>query len=439
MPKIMSVERSYYINKNIEIFTKNRLGQFSKFLDKTPIFVTYYHINKALSRYDIGTGSISAELGSQSPIRFNKIKNFPIYNIPELKPDLVYDETGIDIDIDCSDLVILPNTIKPIPGDYFIVKIPNTKEFLFRVNSIRYNTIQSNDFYLIDADLKDIGNDLEIGRMPGQIVEEYLTVFENIGTQNTCFLKTTDIEYINNLADLYQTLRDYYKDTFYIRDLNTFTYRTGRWSECGKEIYRNDQYLEKFINRSNIFYEENTETTLVLTPADIRQNHFESNFKNTLYHTVLTRRTDFLRPYCYYITSYIEGRFSIYNVMGKCGESIYLFPFKEPIEDVENRPMPIVEKLDPPQCVPTWNLSRAPLYFDSEFIKMILKKSISTDNYFEVIIFNFIYNQKMKIDRNIVISMLDNDEFTFKFLPMIIYIIGSMYQDYFVTENEIDN
>ena len=41
MPKIMSVERSYYINKNIEIFTKNRLGQFSKFLDKTPIFVTY--------------------------------------------------------------------------------------------------------------------------------------------------------------------------------------------------------------------------------------------------------------------------------------------------------------------------------------------------------------------------------------------------------------
>ena len=42
---------------------------------------------------------------------------------------------------------------------------------------------------------------------------------------------TTDIEYLNSLADLFYKLRDYYKNAFYVRDLNCFTYQTGKYSE----------------------------------------------------------------------------------------------------------------------------------------------------------------------------------------------------------------
>ena len=145
MAQILSVEKPQYINQVIDIYAKNKVGQYSKFLDKAPIYVTYYHINEAMSRADVGTGNIESELGIRSPIRFNKIKNFPIYNLPELKPDIEYDENGYDIELDCNDLVILPNTIKPRPGDYFIVSLPGMKEYLFRVTNFRYNTIQSNE------------------------------------------------------------------------------------------------------------------------------------------------------------------------------------------------------------------------------------------------------------------------------------------------------
>ena len=193
MARIQSVEKAKFINQNIEIYSQNKVGQYSKFLDKNPIFVTYYHICNTLTRTDTGTGGIEDEIGPKSPIKYNKILQFPMYNIPEIKPDIVWDETGYDIDLDLSDIVILPNTIKPTPGDYFLLDFPGIKQYLFRVNNFRYNTIQSNDFYTIDCDIKDIGVDLEDKRMKTNIVDEYQTVFDNIGTQDKCFVKSSDI------------------------------------------------------------------------------------------------------------------------------------------------------------------------------------------------------------------------------------------------------
>ena len=191
MARIQSVEKSKFINQNIDIYSQNKIGQYSKFLDKNPIFVTYYHICNTLTRTDVGTGGIEVELGPRSPIKFNKILQFPLYNIPEIKPDIVWDETGYDIEMDLSDITVLPNTIKPTPGDYFLLDFPGIKQYPFRVNSFRYTTIQSNDFYMLSADLRHSGDNCcnEIEKL---VVESYHCVFENIGTQDNCFIKLDD-------------------------------------------------------------------------------------------------------------------------------------------------------------------------------------------------------------------------------------------------------
>lgn len=455
MAQILNVEKPQYINQVIDIYTKNKLGQYSKFLDKSPIYVTYYHINENLSRADVGTGNIESELGARSPIRFNKINNFPIYNIPELKPDIEYDETGYDIELDCNDLIILPNTIRPRAGDYFIVSLPGVKEYLFRVNNFRYNTIQSNDYYMIDADVKDIGINLEDKRMIGQIVETFLTVFENIGTEDKCFVKTTDVEYLNSLADLYYKLRDYYRNAFYVRDLNCFTYQTGRWSETGRPIYRYDMYLESFINKSHIYYDENSEESLMLTPADAVNGDFHFTFDMTLYNAILEKSFELLRPYCYLTTDVISMRYSIFNVMSYVGESAHLLCYKDSLSNNKNKNINIScgcgngvittnntetwYDLNPmPKCTPTWSLGDGIEYFNSDFLKMLLAGKIDTDDYCELIIFNYMHDISMKIDRKEIINHLDKDEHTFYFLPMIIFIIGAMYKKYFVSEKEIE-
>ena len=103
MAKIIQNERSPFIEKAAEIQAQNRVGQFSKFLESNPLFVTYYSINRQLSMTDSGFGDVEEFLGPTSPIRFNEIKEFPIYGINDLIPDIENDEQkGLDLTLDVS-------------------------------------------------------------------------------------------------------------------------------------------------------------------------------------------------------------------------------------------------------------------------------------------------------------------------------------------------
>ena len=191
MAHIFNAEKSQFIQSAIDIYGKNKVGQYSKYLDSQPTFVTYYSVNQAMSRTDIGLGQAYDELGPSSPLRYNKITELPLYKIPTLQPQGNYEDGTYDVDIDLSDVTVLPNTVIPKPYDFFCIALPNSKKLLFRVNAFRHTTIQSNDFYMLSADLRHSGDNCcdEIEKL---VVESYHCVFENIGTQDNCFIKLDD-------------------------------------------------------------------------------------------------------------------------------------------------------------------------------------------------------------------------------------------------------
>jgi hypothetical protein len=355
MARYISVEKSEFINKNIEIYTQNKLGQYGKFLEKNHIFVTYYSINKQQTRADVGTGGIHAELGASSPLRFNKILNFPIYNLPELRPDLTFDETGMDIELDLTGIVILPNTVRPSPSDYLLLKIPGANEFLFRINNVEHNTIQSNDFYTVNLDIKDIGEDLEAIRLKGQIVEEYQTVYENIGTQDKCFVRTTDIDKINTLVKTIDEIKDFYMNVFYNNECNSLVLYENFPCECMNSTWLYDPYLENFVNKSNIYYVENIEKSIVFTRNDIVPNNFDYIFSRTLWYAILNRNLDYLSPYLYTFQSSIIKTLSPFKLYRYQVNSAKLYLSNKEIDIDESNPCFLsaeVDMIQTPQCWP---------------------------------------------------------------------------------------
>ncbi len=472
MVRIQNVEKAKYIENNIRTYEKNRVGQYSKYLEKNPLFATYYHIAAPLSRTDVGTGGIEHELGPRSPIRYNKIVDFPIYNIPELKPDIQYDETGYDVELDLSDIVILPGTIKPSPGDYFIIKLPHSKEYLFRVNDFRYNTIQSNDFYSLSCDIKDIGIDIEDRRIKTQIVDEYQTVFDNIGTEDRCFVKTSDLNYLNSIADLYMKLREYYMNAFYKRDLNTFTIQIG-YDCSSNSSWLYDPYLEKFINASGIYYDEGSDHALVLSLNSFKPQNFDLDYSRTLYDALIRNSIEMLcaYPYAYLISN--KDRFSTFAhygyhamvpnlMMAKSSKTSVLTgsegnltegnitiikhgdpsdpDYKTKIEgiNVDNvdvsqstatYEIPWYSILGTPKWLPTWTCTAQ--YMSHHFIEQILAGTIETDDYCELIIFNYLHGISMEYDRKLIIDELGETLHNYYYLPMVIFILGQLYQNYF--------
>lgn len=491
MAKIQNVEKAQFIENTIGIYAKNKVGQYSRFLDKTPIFTTYYHIAKPLSRTDVGTGGFEDELGPRSPLRYNKILQFPMYNIPELKPDIVFDETGYDVELDLSDITVLPGTIRPVPGDYFMVSLPATKEFLFRVNDIRYNTIQSNDFYTLSCEIKDIGIDLETKReMKGQIVGEYQTVFDNIGTEDRCFVKTTDIDYLNSISDLYFKLREYYKNAFYNRDLNTFTINLG-YDCSGSGCWINDPYLEKFINDAHLYYDAGESTSLLMSLNTFKPSNFDLNFSRSLYSALLKNSLELLSPYPYGYFMSDQDRFSTYAHYGYHGMVPYLVMRKSPmagsignadpdkttddsgvitestdvsstiinhgdpndeyyetningitvdnvnvLDNSATYEIPWYSIMNTPKWIPTWTCTAQ--YMSFSFIHQILNGEIETNDYCELIIFNYLHGIPMKYDRKLIIDELEESIHNFYYIPMVIFVLGQLYQQYFHKEKAFE-
>jgi hypothetical protein len=306
-----------------------------------------------------------------------------MYNIPDLRPDIVYDETGYDIDLELSDITILPNTIKPVPGDYVLIEFPSIKRYLFRINNINYNTIQSNDYYMVSMDIKYIDHDIDEIDIEYQVVETYQTIFENIGTQDKCFLKLSDIDEINSIVDLFYTLRDLYKNAFYNPYTNSFEYISGSVDCSGELIRLYDPYLEAFINKSKIYYNENEENALILTPNDLIDNKFDYIFSKTLYNSVLKRSVLELANFQYCYSSKIEKMSSPYIYMGYNGYSVKVNISKIDIrKNKTDKNGPVWYDLYPlERWIPTWIANNGNEYFSIDFLEQLKKGKLLIKEY----------------------------------------------------------
>lgn len=306
MAKILSVETSPYYEKQIEIYAKNKVGQFSKYLEKNPTFVEYYHINQVLSRADVGSQSVKEEIGRKSPIRYNKIKEFPIYGLPELKPELTYDEDGMDMDLDLNGLVVLPGTIHPIPGDYFYFKFPGMSVgILWRVTSKEFNTVQANDYYLLDAEIyataKETDKNSSYSQLQKQVVEDYTCIFENIGTKDACIVKNDQYTQAQYLGTYITNLMNNYYETFYHSDVGTFV-GLGMWNQTPTYLY--DIYLIRFMKEVDLWEVGDgiTNRVVALTYDDKIPSNFDSRYRKTLWYALQKKNASTMVPYQYYYT-----------------------------------------------------------------------------------------------------------------------------------------
>lgn len=432
MAKIINIEKSKYLNENIGIYTSNKVGQYSKFLDKNPMFVTWLHINSAQSRSDVGTGGVDSDVGPHSPVRFNQINNLPTFNIPELKPNTDYGENGFDVEMEISDAVLLPSTIIPTVGDYFILKIPDSIEIAFRVNTFEYNTIQSNDFYTYSADLKYTGHDL-INKFKNQIVEEYETIFENIGTDDKCFILKNDVEKIQNIGKIFNDMRDAYYTNFFDPETGTFSCKNNSVPRDGSWLY--DRFVERFIMNTQIYYTENDARSVVLTNAEVDCQEDVRNYMQTMFYAVENRTLDFLAPYPFYYQTDIQkssSPFKVYDV--KCKGVNLVLTRKELVRghsDAIDSGM-IFEYFSHLLIHTLLGIDEIPEHAQKDDENASPQNSLT---YLDEIVLHYLKNETPNIDRSELLQWeMRVDNYTYIMIPLVLYIVMEYYNSYFHKE-----
>ena len=238
------------VNNTTNLLDNVLNSKFTTYLqgNGTPMFVTYYNIDDTTSTTDRGNFTIDQALGPNSPLRYNKIENFPVYGLKELIPSIDELEGNLlDLSID-GEIIILPNTIKPSAYDYIVYRYLDDI-IIFTVTSFEFSSIKNNNYYKLTISLKDLHNHEYQDNLDNQTIHNYIAKLDNIGTQDRVILESQISIEVDQLQKVRNHLIEYYIDSFYDKRYNCLILRNELLT---KDFSIYDPLLTKFIIDNNI-------------------------------------------------------------------------------------------------------------------------------------------------------------------------------------------
>lgn len=211
--------------------------------DKKPVFVTYYNINKDYSSLDPGSKLHMDNIGSESPIRYNKIYDFVLYGFSRIELDLENDEFGLEANKIEGESYILPNTIIPTEGDYFEVTHIKDSTYLFMVKDVQKDTLDNgSNVYKISFKLEYIDNT----DIHSRVVSNNRMIEKREGTNIVKIVRCEDYDIAKLMDRKAVTLKKYYNDLFYNPKVQTYIYM----DLTDIRIY--DPFMIEFLMRNDI-------------------------------------------------------------------------------------------------------------------------------------------------------------------------------------------
>ena len=153
MSKFINTKQKVVLQSLVDGFKEKLNNPYYIHMDKKPNVTCYYNQNIHASTLDEGSKLQYSPLGSDSPTKYNMIKDFYLYGIERIYTDYENGEWGLESSSIEGDAIILPNTIVPIANDYFTIDYLDQK-LLFKVTSVTADTIENGaNFYKIQYKL----------------------------------------------------------------------------------------------------------------------------------------------------------------------------------------------------------------------------------------------------------------------------------------------
>lgn len=274
--------------------------RYSKWLQGSPTFVTYYSINLENSTQDQGLNNVTEIVGGESPIKYNRIENFPIYLDGEMSFNTNLEEdAGFDSDSE-GNAVILPGTLVPQNDDLLVFEILE-KKYVYRVANVEYSNTSIRKFYKINFFVTPFDiNTLE----NRQVVDKYNTIYQNIGTESTPIIPDYNFTLIDDIDRTLDYLSERYIRFYYDKKVNSFTYNYDRMNMVIHDFYKDngiyDPKLALFIKRNELFI--NKKTFLKNIYVECLLKNRDLDYEKSIYSLFETLDLDeYEYPYFYFI------------------------------------------------------------------------------------------------------------------------------------------
>lgn len=392
------INEKQMVEDNIFQFEERLKAPSSRFIDSTQTYVDYYHIDNEGTTTDAGFIDVASILGFRSPIKFKKIHDFPLYGIEQIVLSIQDADQGLDTEY-TGEAIILPNTIKPLQNDYFLIKYLRDS-YLFRVTDVNYDSVMADGFYRISYML-DFIDDEKFQELEKQVEESYECVLENIGTENNCIIESTVHVNLTEINKIYDEMVQTYLSIFYDERYNCVLGDLNK----GRRLY--DPYMTDFINRHHLFNKKNDLQTIILS-EQIEDKFYKIKYEKSVYRFIERQDIDRIRKFTFSLykgTMHLESAFYRWK-----DSSIEVVDVIDAF--LENDAFLYGESID---------------IFSEDFVEMVQNNEEMNNDYGKLIS-KFIKKEKIELNeigRKLEEELLDFNSSmeVFFFTPIILYII----------------
>lgn len=380
----------------------------------TPVLMDYYNCSTYNSTTTQGMDTVDEILGNNSPIRYHRIKDLPVYGALKSFIIELTDNDGLyDMNMEIDDVTLLPSTVVPTPFDHLVYRFKdgaNERVVIFRVNNIKKTSMKSHSFEQFSAKLQDIDSYGDVNQLEKQTVKRFKAKLDNFGTNVKCILEEEQYEYSEKIDSIINSLIEEYIDIFYSKKYNSLIFR----GELENGYISYDPWLTHFCITNKILNSRKDSARQVVLVNIDNDDEYKKKYNRTFYHALETRKMDRYSQMLFVPTGFskaVSNPFAYYGVDSACKIDIY-------VEEEINYPRNI--------------------YADFPFISSIVKGSGENMRYgiAENLIIRFF--EKGTLLNNITdsdIYSLENDiemecdNFTFRVIPMLIYVLTTLNED----------
>ena len=265
--------------------------------------VDYYNINQEKSTLDPAAGLAYSEVGVLSPIRYNLIHGMFIYQMQRIEINLENMDYGTEASEVSGDSYILPGTIKPMDGDFFVIK--HAKDpWLFKVRDATMDALPSGERVWKISWVLDRTSDIDIN---DNVVEEYIYNEVTAGTNTKRVVELSKYELAKKIDNVASNLREYFRDLFYSPYIQSFTYKYYN------EYRMYDPYAIEFIIKNKLLYTSGSDYIHVSHITQLPQS-FGVSYDRSIFRVFELKDITKFRKYSYRAQAdYIDDPTSIFS------------------------------------------------------------------------------------------------------------------------------
>ena len=277
---------------------------FANFIG-VPTKITYFNQIAETNKENMRNNSTNSTIASEIKY-YKKINNLEV----RIEDSISLSNEGEDVAksyIRSGNMKILPDTITPYPGDYFVLEYLNNI-WLFQVNTVNKEAIELNSGFILEFEIANNGEffDYDSWNLKDRIKEEEFFQAAHFGTDYKTMLSKKDVDYLESIKDFYNFLGRVYVSYFYDKRLNVYLlkniYRHDplqtqdiKNRQTNNNIYDSETYYDNFLNyfiRSNNIF--NNIDGKIITPSTLAG--FEDlDYISSIFSAITKKEKDMLK------------------------------------------------------------------------------------------------------------------------------------------------